>query len=227
MPTNATQLFLDPVTLVPGATELELVQWNTQEVVTLTRVEADGIKTAAERFTIGGTLDANAPYYVRERGTEGPATALFTTAAAADTTAPAAPTVANLALTRTLYDPSDCGFTELSGVAGTVTAPDAVVLGVRLTIAGGAVTTYYLPANSDPFAFLGGCDSLVDLPAEADVAVAIWAEDAAGNTSTEVTAQARVAEIDMRTSDDGGCSTGGGGAGIALGLLALRRRRRC
>jgi hypothetical protein len=230
VPTNTTQIFLAASEVVPGASDVELVQGTTQTVVALTFVEDDSVNTVGTRYTLGAALDPSAPYYLRETGTAGPGVELFTTAAAADTTPPAAPTIANLAVTRTVYDPTDCGSSAITNIDGVVNAPDAVVLGMRVELAG-ATTTYYLPAATDPFEYLPRCNSVFSLPGDADVTFAFWSEDAAGNRSVEVSLQARVVEIDMTTPplDDGGCSTGGGGASLggALGLLALRRRRRC
>jgi hypothetical protein len=227
VPTNTDTLYLETQDLVPGATDFELVQWNTQTVVSLTVIEDESIRTAATRFAVGGALDPSAPYYIRERGAEGPATLLFTTGAASDTTPPAAPTLTDFAIRNELYPGSDCS-TKATLVSGTVAAPDAVVVAARFDAAGVTRGTYYYP-TTDPWNFSSGCDTSIDLATNADVTITLWSEDAAGNRSPEVTAQARVSEVTIPVDGDddgGGCAAGGTGAGALLGVLALLRRRR-
>jgi hypothetical protein len=111
---------------------------------------------------------------------------------------------------------SSCG-DNLYAIEGTVTAPEADILGVELT-SDGQTKRFYVNPDGGLQRIGGACGLAIEMDATGDVQLKVWSEDLSGNRSGEMLMTAE--------GEGGGCSTGGASAGGLLGLLALRRHRR-
>jgi hypothetical protein len=215
VPPNISTLVWDELNHGPG---LAVVSSATGDEVELERIADDVDAGVVGRYRIVGSLLPSTSYSVEFGGDVVP---YFTTAAADDTTPPPTPSLADFGINKGMGN-DDCTPERLD-VRATTSLPEAALLGVRFTTVGRREQTYYVDPARGFASFGGGCRINVDVEVEADVTVAIWTEDIAGNRSEEAVATTRVDSYD----GEGGCSSGGTSLGGALGLLALRRRRRC
>ncbi len=208
LPASTKQLFVPNDVL--GGESLVLVNTATDETIALAE-PAGAYRAQGRRHDIDGTLAPSTSYALRGSSMD---VAYFTTGTDVDTTAPPVPTVEGFAITK--LGASSCG-DNLYTIAGTVTAPDADILGVELT-SDGQTKRFYVDPEDGLQRIGGACGLALEIDATGDVQLKIWSEDLSGNRSGEM--------LMTTEGEGGGCSTGGASAGGLLGLLALRRRRR-